>query len=43
MVASVVLRISENKALTAAAFNEWHDIIKRGADEIGSAAQIAGT
>jgi len=43
MVASVVLRISENKALIAGAFNEWHDVIRRGADVIGSAAQIAGT
>lgn len=43
MVARGVLRISENKALTAAAFDEWHDVIRRGADEIGSAAQIAGT
>ena len=38
-----LLKISENKALSAVAFNEWHDIIRQGADEIGSAWQIAGT
>jgi len=43
MAANGVLRISENKALTAAAFDEWHHVIRLGAEEIGSAAQIAGT
>lgn len=38
-----VLRISGNKALITTAFNEWHDIISRGADMFGTATQIAGT
>jgi hypothetical protein len=43
MAAYRTLKISENKALVAATFDEWYDVIRQGSDEIGSAWQIAGT
>lgn len=43
MTADRALKISENEAHVEATFDEWHDVIRQGADEIGSAWQIAGT
>lgn len=43
MATERALKICENKADIAAAFDDWHDVIRQGADEIRSAKQIAGT
>ncbi|MES3057413.1 hypothetical protein O6V14_17410 [Sphingomonas faeni] len=43
MAAALQLRLWDNSALVRTSFTSWHAILDMGADQIGSARQIAGT
>ena len=43
MADALQLKLSEDPALVRASFTAWHDILGVGADQVGSARQIAGT
>jgi hypothetical protein len=43
MAVDRVLRISGDRRLITASFDEWHNTLRQGSEAIGSATQIAGT